>query len=120
MKRYTLGLALLGLASPLFAQNQDDALRYSRLQFGGPARTLGIAGANVALGADLGNLSSNPAGLGLFQRSEISISPGLGLGNADARAANVEGAASLRDSRSSLHLGSKSVESGLISESVDI
>ncbi|RTQ47585.1 hypothetical protein EJV47_19415 [Hymenobacter gummosus] len=109
MKRYTLGLALLGLASPLFAQNQDDALRYSRLQFGGPARTLGIGGANVALGADFGNLSSNPAGLGLFQRSEVSISPGLGLGNADARASNVEGASSLTDSRSSLHLGNLAV-----------
>jgi long-subunit fatty acid transport protein len=109
MKRYTLGLALLGLAGPLFAQNQDDALRYSRLQFGGPARTLGIAGANVALGADFGNLSSNPAGLGLFQRSEVSFSPGLGLGNADARAANLEGASSISDSRNSLHLGNLSV-----------
>lgn len=104
MKRYTLGLALLGLASPLFAQNQDDALRYSRLQFGGTARTLGIGGANVAVGADLGNLSSNPAGLGLFQRSEFSISPGLGLGNADARVTNVNGSGSVADSRNSLHV----------------
>ena len=105
MKRYTLGLALLGLASPLFAQNQDDALRYSRLQFGGPARTLGVAGATTALGADFGSLTSNPAGLGLFQRSEMSISPGLGLGNADARVTNIDNASPVSDSRNSLHLG---------------
>ncbi|GAB2946395.1 outer membrane protein transport protein [Hymenobacter coalescens] len=104
-----MGLALLGLASPLFAQNQDDALRYSRLQFGGPARTQAIGGANVALGGDLGNLTSNPAGLGLFQRSEFNFSPGLGLGNADARATNVPGAASLGDSRNSLHLANASL-----------
>ncbi|RAK64632.1 hypothetical protein DLM85_18265 [Hymenobacter edaphi] len=101
-----MGLALLGLASPLFAQNEDDALRYSRLQFGGTARTLGIGGASVAVGADLGTLSSNPAGLGLFQRSEVSFSPGFGLGNAEARAGNVAGSASLKDSRNSLHVGS--------------
>lgn len=105
MKRYTLGLALLGLASPLFAQNQDDALRYSRLQFGGTARTLGVAGATTALGGDLGSLSSNPAGLGMFQRSEFSFSPGLGLGNANARVTNVDGATSLNDSRNSFHIG---------------
>ena len=61
-----------------------EALNYSRLQFGGPARTQGIAGANVALGADFGNLTSNPAGLGLYQKSEIHLAPGLGLGSADA------------------------------------
>ncbi|TLM95244.1 OmpP1/FadL family transporter [Hymenobacter jeollabukensis] len=106
MKRYALGLALLGLAGPLFAQNEDDALRYSRLQFGGTARTLGIGGASTSLGADLGTLSSNPAGLGLFQRSEVSFSPGFGLGNADARVTNVDGSTSLKDSRNSLHIGS--------------
>ncbi|MCC3155946.1 hypothetical protein LJ737_01765 [Hymenobacter sp. 15J16-1T3B] len=104
MKRYLLGLALLGLAGPLFAQNEDDALRYSRLQFGGTARTLGIGGASTSLGADLGTLNSNPAGLGLFQRSEVSFSPGFGLGSADARVTNVAGASSLKDSRNSLHI----------------
>ena len=76
-----LSLALVaGQASHAFAQGASDALRYSRLQFGGPARTQGIAGANVALGADFGNLSSNPAGLGLYQRSEFHVAPGLWFG----------------------------------------
>ncbi len=70
-------LALLGSAGKSFAQNEVDALRYSRTEFGGTARTMGIGGANVALGGEAGNLSSNPAGLGLFRRSEITVSAGI-------------------------------------------
>ncbi|WP_205503500.1 OmpP1/FadL family transporter [Rufibacter psychrotolerans] len=83
MKRYSFllaCLALLGSAGKGFAQTEVDALRYSRTDFGGTARTMGIGGANVALGADAGNLSSNPAGLGLFRRSEITVSAGI-VGN---------------------------------------
>ncbi|OON70815.1 OmpP1/FadL family transporter [Hymenobacter sp. CRA2] len=109
MKRYAMGLALLGLASPLFAQNEADALRYSRLQFGGTARSLGAGGANVAVGADLGNLVSNPAGLGLFQRSEFSFSPGLGITNSDARVGNVNGSPQLRDTRNNFHVANASI-----------
>ncbi|MCC2545869.1 hypothetical protein LJY25_05390 [Hymenobacter sp. BT175] len=79
-----LGLALLSWSGHAFAQDEVDALRYSRLQFGGPARTLGIGGANVALGSDLGNLTSNPAGLGMFRKSEISFTPGFGQINTEA------------------------------------
>ncbi len=78
-----LCLPLALSASRAFAQDETDALRYSQLQFGGSARTLGIGGANVALGADYGSASSNPAGLGLYQKSEIQISPGVGLGSGD-------------------------------------
>ncbi|AYA38090.1 hypothetical protein D3Y59_14210 [Hymenobacter oligotrophus] len=104
MKQYFVGLALLGLASPLFAQSEADALRYSRLQFGGTARTQAIGGANVAVGADLNSLSSNPAGLGLYQRSEFTFSPGLGIGNANAQVTNAQGAPSLSDGRNSVHV----------------
>ncbi|UOR04744.1 hypothetical protein MUN82_17565 [Hymenobacter aerilatus] len=100
--KYWLGLAFMGWASHAFAQSEIDALRYSQLQFGGGARTLGIGGANVALGADIGNLSSNPAGLGLFQRSEVSFTPGFGVGNTSSA---LQGSGSLTDSRNSLHIG---------------
>jgi hypothetical protein len=70
-------------AGRAFAQDETDALRYSQLQFGGSARTLGIGGANVALGADYGSVSSNPAGLGLYQKSEVQLSPGLGFSSGD-------------------------------------
>ncbi|MBD2723068.1 OmpP1/FadL family transporter [Hymenobacter armeniacus] len=106
---YWLSLALVaGQAGHAFAQGATDALRYSRLQFGGPARTQGIGGANVAVGADFGNLTSNPAGLGLFQKSEVHLSPGLGLGESTAR---MEGnsAAAQNDTKNSFHIGSAGV-----------
>ncbi len=101
---FSLALGV-GSAGHAFAQGATDALRYSQLQFGGPARTQGIGGANVALGADFGNLTSNPAGLGMFQKSEIHISPGLGLGQSDARIEN-NGAAAQTENKNSFHIGS--------------
>ena len=101
-----LSLALVaGQASHAFAQGASDALRYSRLQFGGPARTQGIAGANVALGADFGNLTSNPAGLGLFQKSEVHFAPGVGIGQSDSRIVGSTGA-STNENKNSFHVGS--------------
>ncbi|QIL76372.1 OmpP1/FadL family transporter [Hymenobacter sp. HDW8] len=100
--KYWLGLTLMGWASHAFAQSETDALRYSQLQFGGTSRTLGIGGANVAVGADLGNLVSNPAGLGLFQQSEISFTPGLNIGNTTTSGIGAQ----LSDSRNGLQIGS--------------
>lgn len=100
-------LALLGAGLPAHAQSPyvGESLNYSRLQFGGPARTQGIAGANVALGADFGNLTSNPAGLGLFTKSEFHFSPGIGLGSADATSTG----AAQNQTKNSFHIASAGV-----------
>jgi hypothetical protein len=66
---------------------------------------LGIGGATSAVGADLGSLLTNPAGLGLFQRSEISFSPGFGTSNTTSQAFGTNGS----DSRSYLNLSSLGV-----------
>ena len=59
------------------AQNGTDALRYSLLQQGsGTGRTMGVAGATGALGADFSSLSGNPAGLAAYRTSEFMITPG--------------------------------------------
>ncbi|AII51823.1 OmpP1/FadL family transporter [Hymenobacter sp. APR13] len=105
--KYWLAVAFAGQASYGFAQQvaqgyQIDALRFSQTQPSGTARTLGIGGANVAVGADLSSLVTNPAGLGLYQRSEFSFTPGLGLGNTDATGFG----STTSDSRNSLHVAS--------------
>ena len=94
------GLALLCLAGEVSAQNEVDALRYSRLDFGGTARSQAIGGAQTALGADAGNLSGNPAGLGLYRRSEFSFTPGISFGNTSSA---VDGLSSV-DQRHNLNL----------------
>jgi len=101
--KYWLSIAFCGWASHAFAQTEVDALRYSQTQFGGSARTLGIAGANTAVGADIGNLSSNPAGLGLYQQSEANLTLGYGVTNTSSLYNGVGNAAD--DSRNSLHVG---------------
>lgn len=61
----------------IIAQNVDDALRYSQIFYTGTARFVGMGGAFTALGGDMSTLSQNPAGLGVFRTSEISVSPQL-------------------------------------------
>lgn len=61
----------------LQAQTAYEAIRYAQNTIGGTARTMGAGGAFGAVGADFGGVSINPAGLGLYRRSEISISPVL-------------------------------------------
>lgn len=86
MKKIVLAsLALaLGWGGTAFAQTEVDALRYTQLGVAGSARTQGMGGAQTALGADVSNLSSNPAGLGMFRRSEISFTPALQFSTTDA------------------------------------
>jgi len=95
------GLALLCLAGNVSAQNQVDALRYSQLGLGGTARVQGIGGAQAALGADAGNLAGNPAGLGLFRRSEFTFTPGINFNTTES---NITGSSSV-DQRNNVHLG---------------
>jgi long-subunit fatty acid transport protein len=55
----------------------DNALLFSRTQPGGSARIQGLGGAQTALGGDYSSALSNPAGLGMFNRSEFAFSLGL-------------------------------------------
>ena len=100
--KYWLAVAFMSQAGYSFAQYEVDALRFSQTQPSGTARSLGIGGTNVAVGADLSSLVTNPAGLGLYQRSEFSFTPGLGLGSTDSKAFGT----TTTDSRNSLHIAS--------------
>ena len=53
------------------AQNEEDALRFSRQTPFGSARVTAMGGAFGALGGDLTTLSTNPGGIGVFRKSEI-------------------------------------------------
>lgn len=62
-------------ALQLQAQSHLDYLRYSMLSYGSTSRSLAMGNSFGALGADISTLTTNPAGLGLFRRSEMSVSP---------------------------------------------
>lgn len=78
MKRFFAAVALITTTLfSLTAQNEDDALRYSDLFYGGTARFNAMGGAFGALGADFSTLSTNPAGIGLYRSSEFTTTPTL-------------------------------------------
>ena len=66
------------------AQNEEDALRIGTLMPGGTARSTGMANAFGALGADGVSIAINPAGLGLYRTSELSLTPALEVNDAMA------------------------------------
>jgi hypothetical protein len=72
-----LQLSLLFFGTVCLAQNDLDAIRYSRLGFGGSARFTSMGGAFGALGADMSCATTNPGALGLFTKGELNL--GLGL-----------------------------------------
>lgn len=75
MKRNIFTVILMSLSSGLLAQSfVDNALLFSRIQPGGSARIQGLGGAQVALGGDYSSALSNPAGLGMYNRSEVTFS----------------------------------------------
>ncbi|MCX6283525.1 MAG: hypothetical protein NTW31_04720 [Bacteroidetes bacterium] len=73
MKKLTVIFITLLLAQTAFTQTSSDVLRYSRIYYGGTARFVGTGGAFGALGADFSALAVNPAGIGLYQGSEFSM-----------------------------------------------
>jgi len=78
MKRvYLLVVAVFSIFTYATAQNVDDALRYSQIFYGGTARFMSMGGAFTALGGDISSLSQNPAGIGVFRASELTITPQL-------------------------------------------
>ena len=54
---------------------QDSKLAENQLT--GTARYIGMGGAMEALGADISTISTNPAGIGLFRKSQVSVSAGV-------------------------------------------
>jgi len=78
------GLIILSIFTIFFSvssQNIDDALRYSQLFYNGTARFNAMGGAFTALGGDLSSLSLNPAGIGVYRSSEITVTPQLIFNN---------------------------------------
>ncbi len=79
MKQLLFFWTALLISASVSAQAFDEVLRYSRLEFGATARNIGVGSSISALGADFSVLSTNPAGLAAFRRSELMFTPALKL-----------------------------------------
>lgn len=68
-------ISTIAFSLPLHSQTIQDAVRYSRLDFGGTARSMGVGGSMGALGTDFAVLSTNPAGLAAYRSSDFMFTP---------------------------------------------
>ncbi|OPZ99790.1 MAG: hypothetical protein BWY72_00172 [Bacteroidetes bacterium ADurb.Bin416] len=84
MRKQLITSLLCGIGLVAMAQGEYDALKYSQGELLGTARYMGMAGAFGALGADMSAIHQNPAGIGLYRSSELSLTPVLSLGNVNA------------------------------------
>lgn len=80
--KISLGVILMFFCADVWAQGfVENALLFSRTKPGGSARIQAMGGAQIALGGDYSSGLSNPAGLGMYNRSEITFSPALNFYN---------------------------------------
>lgn len=77
MKRINIFVVLTMSVSALFAQTQYDAARIANTELNGTARFVGMGGAMGALGADISDIGTNPAGIALFRSHNVSTSFGF-------------------------------------------
>jgi len=78
--------SLLGLFTIVgFSQGAVDALRYSNISHNGDARFMGMGGAFGALGGNISSFNYNPAGIGLYRRSDASFTASFSKNKNTAR-----------------------------------
>lgn len=79
LKKWSKLLTGLAILIPFLSSAQsttETALLFSRVKPGGSARIQGMGGVQTSLGGDYSSAFSNPAGLGMFNKSEASITLG--------------------------------------------
>lgn len=101
MKNIVVLIFIVFSSLSLLAQNENDALRYSLLNYGGTARFTGMSGAYGAIGADFSSLSQNPAGIGMYRKTEFSVTPMFNTANTTSKYLTESNS----DNRNTMYLG---------------
>ena len=79
MTKKSILFIVLIYATQLYSQNEIDALRYSQQNIFGTAKFNSMGGSFGGLGGDFSTLSFNPAGIGLYQNSELIFTPSFSM-----------------------------------------
>ena len=77
MKKLFVIAAIVVATMPAAAQETYENAKIAQEDLNGTARYVAMGGAMEALGADISTISTNPAGIGMFRHSNISLSMGL-------------------------------------------
>ena len=84
-KRLVIGCSILLSQTLAFGQSVSDAFNFSNNELQGTARSAGFGNALGSVGGDFGCMSVNPAGIGVYRASEISVSPSLKMNGASSQ-----------------------------------
>ena len=102
MKKLLLSLVFAVLSiGTINAQDIFDAIRFSQNFYEGTARFTSMGGAFAALGGDFTTLSINPAGVGVYRGSEVSMTPAISYSSTSSSYENIS---DLPDSRTKFGL----------------
>lgn len=74
LRKYILASALLGISGMMYAQDSYDAQTMANSDLNGTARFISMGGALGALGGDISVMSTNPAGTGMYRKSDAAVS----------------------------------------------
>jgi hypothetical protein len=95
MKRLFALLASAWMFVPIFSANaqlvpgsmsyHEQALMFSNYEYRGSARIQALGNTQISLGGDISAALANPAGLGFYNRSELSLTPAVNSFEADSR-----------------------------------
>lgn len=83
MKTLVYTISILLITCNAFAQDLNDALRYSNYHISGTARSSAMGNAFGALGGDFSSLSINPAGAAVYRSGEFTLTPSFGKTSVD-------------------------------------
>lgn len=73
LKIHLLLSALVGMAGTAYAQDSYDAQTMANSDLNGTARFVAMGGALGALGGDISVMSTNPAGMAMYRKSDAAI-----------------------------------------------
>jgi len=77
MKRFLIITTTLLIQMATFAQGVDEASLFSQTYYQGTAKSLGMGNAMGAVGGDITSVCINPAGMGIYRSSELTLSCNL-------------------------------------------
>jgi len=86
-----MAVCLVMSGSLVSAQTASEALRYSRFDVLGTARSVATAGSMSSLGGDFSLIGLNPAGVATYRGSEFTITPGYFRNTTEARLRSADG-----------------------------
>lgn len=74
-------ILILSAAASASAQSAVDAMQVTQPDFKGTARFMAMGGAFTALGGDLSVMGQNPAGIGVYRKSDIGVTLDINFQN---------------------------------------